>query len=33
MSVRFRKLDEAVYAYVSSYRRANLSPAYVGRKQ
>lgn len=33
MSVRFRELDEIVYAYVCSYRRANLSPVYVGRKR
>jgi hypothetical protein len=32
MTVRFRELDDVVYAYVCSYRRANLSPAYVGRK-
>jgi hypothetical protein len=33
VSVRFRELDEVVYAYVCSHRRANLSPAYVGRKR
>jgi hypothetical protein len=33
LSVRFRELDEVVYAYVCSYRRANRSPAYIGRKR
>jgi hypothetical protein len=31
-SVRFRELDDVVYACVCSYRRANLTPVYVGRK-
>ena len=29
---RFQKLDEVIYTYVCSHRRANLSPVYVGLK-
>ena len=31
ITVRFRELDEEVYARVASYRRANSSPEYPGR--
>lgn len=33
LNVRFCELDEIPYAYVSSYRRANLAPKYVGHQR
>jgi hypothetical protein len=31
LTVRFRELDEIVYAYVCSFRRSNTEPAYTGK--
>jgi hypothetical protein len=33
VAVRFRDLDEVAFRYVSSHRRANVTPVYIGLKR